>query len=236
MIRCPRCGNELPDGVAFCDACGAPIKGVMPQASPVYPPYNADPAAGTNAAPVGTSTVCPVCGAPVIPGEAFCDNCGSSLLGNAGMGTGAVPSMTGSGAPVSGVNYGPPPVAAPPVMTPPPAPAPVAPPTVTPARLLINSTRAEIPLPARNDLVVGREDPMSNSYPDLDLNPHGALELGVSRRHALISRSGEQYYLEDLNSVNGTLLNQRRIPPRTRMPLQSGDQLMFGRLGVTFET
>ena len=229
MIRCPRCGNELPDGVSFCDACGAPIKDVMPQASPVYPPYSVDPAAGAGAVPAGTSTVCPVCGAPVIPGEAFCDNCGSSLLGNAGVGTGpALPAMP---APVSGVNYGPPPVAP----VPPVAPAPAAPSHAPAARLLVNSTRAEIPLPQRNDLVVGREDPMSNSYPDVDLNPHGALELGVSRRHALISRSGDQYYLEDLNSVNGTLLNQRRIPPRTRMPLNSGDQIMFGRLGLTFE-
>jgi hypothetical protein len=218
----------LPDGVSFCDACGAPIKGVMPQASPVYPPYSADPAVPTNAVPTGTSTVCPVCGAPVIPGEAFCDNCGSSLLGNAGMGTAPVMPNTSTPAPV--VNYGPPPVA--PM---PPASAPVAPAYAPSARLLVNSTRAEIPLPTRNDLVVGREDPMSNSYPDVDLNPHGALELGVSRRHALISRSGNQYYVEDLNSVNGTLLNQRRIPPRTRMQLNSGDQLMFGRLGLTFE-
>jgi hypothetical protein len=214
--------------VSFCDACGAPIKGVMPQASPVYPPYSADPAVPTNVVPTGASTVCPVCGAPVIPGEAFCDNCGSSLLGNAGMGT--APVMPSAGAPAPVVNYGPPPVA--PM---PPAPTPVVPTYAPAARLLVNSTRAEIPLPTRNDLVVGREDPMSNSYPDVDLNPHGALELGVSRRHALISRSGDQYYVEDLNSVNGTLLNQRRIPPRTRMQLHSGDQLMFGRLGLTFE-
>ena len=125
--------------------------------------------------PAGVATVCPVCGAPVIPGEAFCDNCGSSLLGNAGVGTGPVPPITNTPAPV--VNYGPPPVAAAP-----PAPQPVMPsaPAYAPSsRLLINSTHAEIPLPTRNDLVVGREDPMSNSYPDVDLNPHGALELGV---------------------------------------------------------
>jgi pSer/pThr/pTyr-binding forkhead associated (FHA) protein len=116
-------------------------------------------------------------------------------------------------------------------LTPPPVAAPVG---FSP-RLIVSSTRAEIPLPGRNELVVGREDPQSNNYPDVDLNPHGALELGVSRRHALITRNGDQYYIEDLNSVNGTLLNQRRIPPRTRMPLNAGDQVMFGRLGFIFE-
>ena len=43
MIRCPRCNNELPDGAAFCDACGAPLGGSLPPASPVYQPYSAEP-------------------------------------------------------------------------------------------------------------------------------------------------------------------------------------------------
>ena len=228
MIRCPRCNNELPDGVSFCDACGAPIRGGMPPASPVYQPY-ADPATEMPPLAPGASTVCPVCGTPVIPGEAFCDNCGSALLGNTAVG--AAPASAGSYAPPP-ISYAPDPAPAPlpPVVAPPP----VAIPQFSP-RLIVSSTRAEIPLPGRNELIVGREDPQSNNYPDVDLNPHGALELGVSRRHALITQSGAQYFIEDLNSVNGTLLNQRRIPPRTRMPLNPGDQVMFGRLGLIFE-
>jgi hypothetical protein len=219
--------------VSFCDACGAPIGGGMPPASPVYQPYTADPM--TDVAPIapGASTVCPVCGTPVIPGEAFCDNCGSALLGNAAVGAPvAVPPAAPGGYAPPPVSYAPEPTPAPP----PPviAPPPVAAPPLSP-RLIISSTRAEIPLPARPELIVGREDPQSNNYPDVDLNPHGALELGVSRRHALLTQTGNQYYIEDLNSVNGTLLNQRRIPPRTRMPLNPGDQVMLGRLGLTFE-
>ena len=215
----------------------------MPPASPIYQPYTADPAPDLPPIAPSVSTVCPVCGAPVIPGEAFCDNCGSALLGNTAVGVPAAPPPVSGGSyappPVSGGSYAPPvsyapePVLAPPppVVTPPP---PVAIPQVSP-RLIVSSTRAEIPLPNRSELIVGREDPQSNNYPDVDLNPHGALELGVSRKHALITQSGNQYYIEDLNSVNGTLLNQRRIPPRTRMPLNPGDQVMLGRLGLIFE-
>src|SRR5689334_19131904 len=83
MIRCPRCNTELPDGVSFCDACGAPVRGQMPPASPVYQPLGGS---APDPAPVAASgpSVCPVCGTPVIPGEAFCDNCGAALLTSSG--------------------------------------------------------------------------------------------------------------------------------------------------------
>ncbi|MDQ6739727.1 MAG: FHA domain-containing protein, partial [Actinomycetota bacterium] len=128
----------------------------------------------------------------------------------------------------------PPPFA--PVGTPAPAPPPLsAAPTGTP-RLVVISSRAELKLPARDDIILGREDPQSNSFPDVDLNPHGGLDQGVSRRHARLTRSGGQFFIEDLNSVNGTLLNQRRIPANAPTPLRPGDHLMLGRLGLTFET
>ena len=103
------------------------------------------------------------------------------------------------------------------------------------ARLLINSTRAEIPLPQRNDLVVGREDPMSNSYPDVDLGPYGGLDLGVSRRHFRLTRNGDNVYLEDLNAMNGSIVNGQRVPPYTLHPLRSGDRIVLGKMELVFE-
>ena len=48
----------------------------------------------------------------------------------------------------------------------------------------------------------------------------------VSRQHAKITVSDSgQWTLEDLNSTNGTLVNNRRI---TRCPLRNGDLLTFG--------
>ncbi|HMA37294.1 MAG TPA: FHA domain-containing protein [Chloroflexia bacterium] len=250
MIRCPRCNTELPDGVAFCDACGAPVRGQMPPASPVYQPL---PGETTIATPVG-QTACPVCGTPVIPGEAFCDNCGASLLTSAGapaypagpppFAAPGPPVPAAPAAPVSPPFAGPPPAPAggtspfsgtagyPPAT---PAPSPAPPVSDRPPRLVVVSSRAELPLPGRDDVILGREDQQSNSFPDIDFNPHGGLEQGVSRRHARITHRAGQYFLEDLNSVNGTLLNQRRIPANTPMPLRTGDHIMLGRLGLTFE-
>lgn len=51
----------------------------------------------------------------------------------------------------------------------------------------------------------------------------------VSRQHALLTRVGEDYRVRDLNSANGTFINDQRITERT---LKHGDVLRFG--GQTF--
>jgi len=50
----------------------------------------------------------------------------------------------------------------------------------------------------------------------------------VSRQHAQIVSEGEQHFLEDLGSSNGTYLNGRRIPPRNRVPLTDHDTVQIG--------
>ena len=39
-----------------------------------------------------------------------------------------------------------------------------------------------------DELLIGRSDPQMGTTPDLDLMPYGAVEQGVSRRHAKIQR------------------------------------------------
>ncbi len=53
----------------------------------------------------------------------------------------------------------------------------------------------------------------------------------VSRRHAMISREGGTYHVEDLGSTNGTFLNGERVSEAT---LQSGDILALGDVELTF--
>jgi serine phosphatase RsbU (regulator of sigma subunit)/pSer/pThr/pTyr-binding forkhead associated (FHA) protein len=50
----------------------------------------------------------------------------------------------------------------------------------------------------------------------------------VSRQHAQILRENDGYFIEDLDSSNGTYLNGRRLVPRTRMPLTETDRLELG--------
>jgi pSer/pThr/pTyr-binding forkhead associated (FHA) protein len=57
-------------------------------------------------------------------------------------------------------------------------------------------------------------------------------EATISRAHAAIGFDGETFYIEDLNSTNGTLVNGSRI---VRQPLKTQDEIQMGklRIGVT---
>ncbi|MBM4221821.1 MAG: FHA domain-containing protein, partial [Gammaproteobacteria bacterium] len=57
------------------------------------------------------------------------------------------------------------------------------------------------------------------------------IDKEVSRRHALIDCIGGIYVIEDLNSRNGILVNQK---PRGRALLRSGDIISFGGVDVVF--
>jgi pSer/pThr/pTyr-binding forkhead associated (FHA) protein len=57
------------------------------------------------------------------------------------------------------------------------------------------------------------------------------IDKEVSRRHALIDCIGGIYVVEDLNSKNGILVNQKR---RARALLRSGDIISLGEVDVVF--
>jgi two-component system, NtrC family, sensor kinase len=53
----------------------------------------------------------------------------------------------------------------------------------------------------------------------------------VSRRHARISAEGKRFIIEDLGSVNGTLVNNQ---PVTRQALRVGDVITLGKTAIRF--
>lgn len=218
-VRCSL-GHENPDGSAFCDECGEPLGGAAPVADTSAPTAAAAPAAP---APAGTQ-VCPSCGATNPAGEAFCSNCGVSL----------------QGAPAPVNNVAPPPPAA---TTPPPPPAQpatagggVSAPAALQARLIVEADNQEFDLSGKDNITIGREDIVSNIYPDVDLTPHGGEEGGVSRLHARIFVENGQYMIEDENSTNFTFLNRQRLAGKTPTPLHDNDEVRLGRVVLRFKT
>ncbi len=61
-------------------------------------------------------------------------------------------------------------------------------------------------------------------YPDNDIVIE---ESHVSHKHCRVLRSGNDYFIEDLESSNGTYINGVRIEGRTR--LHNNDLISFGR-------
>jgi pSer/pThr/pTyr-binding forkhead associated (FHA) protein len=86
-----------------------------------------------------------------------------------------------------------------------------------------------VTLPVR----IGRRDPSQSHYPELDLADYDRGH--ASRRHAVVERRGSQYVLTDVGSVNGTLLNGRRVPSHRPQPLKAGDHVRIGDVEMRFE-
>ncbi len=81
--------------------------------------------------------------------------------------------------------------------------------------------------------MIGREDPISEVFPDVDLTALGGLEKGVSRKHAVIHHAGTNYTVEDMGSTNGTFINRKRIQPHAPEAIKPGDEVRFGKLALS---
>ena len=109
------------------------------------------------------------------------------------------------------------------------------------AKLVLIGT-SELDSPAysieKNENLVGRRDPMSNIFPEVDLSKYDP-QTKISRRHAKIWRDGQNYLIEDLGSSNGTILltavsDTLRLLPNQPHPLASGDRLRVGDTTLHF--
>lgn len=102
-------------------------------------------------------------------------------------------------------------------------------------QMVLRANGQAIPLPEKPEVILGREDPVSGVFPDVDLTALGGEEKGVSRRHARIIRETSGYRIEDLGSTNTTAINRRRLKPREAVALTAGDEIRLGKMALTFE-
>lgn len=113
-------------------------------------------------------------------------------------------------------------------------------PTTT-AKLFVEGT-GELTAPtyaiSKDENLLGRRDPMSNIFPEVDLSKYDP-QTKISRRHARIWRDGTRFMVEDLGSSNGTILapatsEALRLVPHQPHSLQSGDKLKVGDTTLHF--
>ena len=109
------------------------------------------------------------------------------------------------------------------------------------AQLLIVGTN-ELEQPAfrleKEDNLVGRRDPMSNIFPEVDLSKFDP-QTKISRRHARIWREGSEFMVEDLGSSNGTYIlpvvsDTMRLQPHQPQLLTNGDKIRLGDTTLHF--
>jgi len=79
-------------------------------------------------------------------------------------------------------------------------------------------------------IVIGR--PKHGLSVDLDLTP----DQGVSRPHARIWVEGGQYWIEDLNSINGTTVDGKPIKGKGKIPLEPGLLIRISETNLKLES
>jgi serine/threonine-protein kinase len=110
-----------------------------------------------------------------------------------------------------------------------------APPRSTAKLIVAGTTELDASFLLQKDSnLVGRTDPLSNIFPEVDLSRFDP-QTKVSRRHARIWREGNAFLVEDLGSVNGTVINDViRLEPRQPRALDSGDRIKMGETTLHF--
>ncbi|QPC81179.1 FHA domain-containing protein [Phototrophicus methaneseepsis] len=91
-------------------------------------------------------------------------------------------------------------------------------------------TNKSLMLRPKGQLIFGRADESTNTFPDVDLAPYGAISKGVSRQHAVLEVNEDTIIIMDLGSSNGTFLNGQRLLPNQPRVVRDGDEVRLGRL------
>lgn len=104
------------------------------------------------------------------------------------------------------------------------------------AKLVVvgTSEMVQFALSEEGENLIGRTDPNRGIRPAVDLSRYDPAAR-VSRKHARIVAQGNQFYIEDLGSANGTFINgQIRLPQGKPHALVSGDEVRLGETTLKF--
>lgn len=157
---------------------------------------------------------CPICQADNVVNTLLCRHCGASLIEKADRKTD--PLDTKDVGWIGGTTDQ--------QATPSPQPA-LSPGAI---RLKIGVGKREVEVQLDKAILVGRLDPDSNCFPEIDLTEDTIQDRSVSRRHARIYKQDDQVVIEDVGSINGTFVNGQRLGSLIAKTLRDGDTLQLG--------
>src|SRR5258708_19206503 len=103
-----------------------------------------------------------------------------------------------------------------------------------PERLVHLASGMEFQLSAGPDTTIGRRDPVTGIFPDVDLTPVDN-QRSVSRRHAKIYRRETKFFLsEEIGTMNATFLNGARLETGVPGEVLSGAEVRCGVVVLRF--
>ncbi|HEY5980052.1 MAG TPA: FHA domain-containing protein [Microlunatus sp.] len=224
---CPAGHDSTADD--YCDVCGMPIDAtaVLPAAA------GGAPSSAVAATPAATGQACPHCGTANVAEALFCESCGYDFT------TGSMPRPLAPPQPSADLTVQP---------TAPESPVPVpsgaefswvAELWIDPAWYEAQDSPDPLPSPGlpatiplrRASVLVGRASRSRNIAPDIDCGH----DSGVSRRQAQLTTDGSRWFVEDLESANGTFIGRASatlpedpIPVGVKRELDPDDRIYLG--------
>ena len=100
-------------------------------------------------------------------------------------------------------------------------------------RLVEPASQRQFYLTTADETTIGRADPVTGILPDIDLTALDS-NRSVSRRHAKIIRNGSEFMvLEEVGTVNGTFINDQRIPTGMPVHIRNGDIVKIGLIPLS---
>jgi hypothetical protein len=237
----------------YCDVCGMPIDpsavDSAAAAAPSPPPSAPASPSPTGPGPVPSGQTCPHCGTPNVADALFCEACGYDFT------TGTMPRPVTAPSPIApggrggvvtpGASTAPPgqDTQAPQVITSTPADAAafdwVVEVWIDPAWYEAQESPDPMPSPGLpvvvplrgRSVLVGRTSASRNIHPEIDCET----DSGVSRRQAQLTTDGTRWWVEDLESANGTFVGaaagaipEDPIPVGVKRELNPDDRVYVG--------
>lgn len=89
-----------------------------------------------------------------------------------------------------------------------------------------------ISLPSTEEIIIGRRPRLEDPPVTIDLGRYEGHLLGVSRQHALLKLFKGALILVDLDSVNGTYVNEQRAVPLKRYAILDGSSIRCGQVTI----
>jgi pSer/pThr/pTyr-binding forkhead associated (FHA) protein len=101
--------------------------------------------------------------------------------------------------------------------------------------LYVTFTGRYFSLPNQDTILIGRSDPSLGYKPDIDLSGEGEVASVISRNHAKITRSGNQFTVEDLGSAYKTRVDGQPVHIGVSVPIKPGQHLWLGGCILAFD-